>query len=297
MSRRGLTLVETLVVMSVVGLLLSLAAPVVQRVRGAADRAGCLNHLRQMGTACHLFHNDYGRFPPVLPRTPTDPRPNHHHSRFVPLLPYLDHRSLYEQSVRACALDGNPMNNPPHVAFAQPIRIFTCPTDPRLLRPQTDWLGVTAAFTSYVAIAGVSASSTRPGMQGAFGGVPGCKYTDIHDGGSNTIMVGERPPPANLQAGWWYPGFYIKGEGNRGPNTFMPLPPLTMHYEPCVVRTVFGPGRLDNPCDRLHLWSLHGGGANFLFADGSARWLDYSAEPLIPALATINGGEPVIVPD
>lgn len=60
---------------------------------------------------------------------------------------------------------------------------------------------------------------------------------------------------------------------------------------------VFGPGRVDNPCDRYHFWSLHPGGANFLFADGSARWLSYSAQPLIVPLATRNGGETVSVSD
>jgi prepilin-type processing-associated H-X9-DG protein len=47
----------------------------------------------------------------------------------------------------------------------------------------------------------------------------------------------------------------------------------------------------------LHFWSPHAGGANFLFADGSARFLSYSAAPLLPALATRNGGEAVTVPD
>ncbi len=63
-----------------------------------------------------------------------------------------------------------------------------------------------------------------------------------------------------------------------------------------MTSTAFGPGRLDNPCDRLHLWSLHPGGANFLFADGSVRFLPYSARNVLDALASIQGGEVVEVP-
>ena len=52
-------------------------------------------------------------------------------------------------------------------------------------------------------------------------------------------------------------------------------------------------GRLNDMCDTLHFWSLHIGGANFLFADGSVHFLSYSADPILPALATRRGGEAV----
>jgi prepilin-type processing-associated H-X9-DG protein len=42
---------------------------------------------------------------------------------------------------------------------------------------------------------------------------------------------------------------------------------------------------------------MHTGGANFLFADGSVKFLPYSAAPLLPALATRNGGEVAPLPD
>ena len=46
-------------------------------------------------------------------------------------------------------------------------------------------------------------------------------------------------------------------------------------------------------CSRFHFWSLHSGGANIAFADGSVRFLSYSADPIMPALATRAGGEVV----
>jgi prepilin-type processing-associated H-X9-DG protein len=58
----------------------------------------------------------------------------------------------------------------------------------------------------------------------------------------------------------------------------------------------FQQGKKDRQCDALHFWSLHYGGANFLFADGSTRFLGYSADAILPALATRAGGEAVEPP-
>ena len=57
------------------------------------------------------------------------------------------------------------------------------------------------------------------------------------------------------------------------------------------------PGRTNAPCQEYHFWSLHFGGANFAFADGSVRFLHYSANDILPALATRAGGETVQIPD
>jgi len=50
-------------------------------------------------------------------------------------------------------------------------------------------------------------------------------------------------------------------------------------------------------CDQFHFWSLHSGGANFVFADGSVHYLPYSSDNIFPALATRAGGETVSIPD
>jgi len=127
---------------------------------------------------------------------------------------------------------------------------------------------------------------------------PGIRLSDITEGTSQTLMIGERPPPDSLQAGWWYPGLDAYQQGFRGPNNAIILGSGVFYAnDPRLIRSgTFGPGRTDNPCDRYHLWSLHPGGANFLFADGSGRYLPYSAEPLIMALASRSGGEIVELP-
>ena len=59
----------------------------------------------------------------------------------------------------------------------------------------------------------------------------------------------------------------------------------------------FSPSRFSDPCGMFHFWSPHPGGANFAFADGSVRFLSYSADPLLPALVSRAGGEAATLPD
>jgi prepilin-type processing-associated H-X9-DG protein len=70
--------------------------------------------------------------------------------------------------------------------------------------------------------------------------------------------------------------------------SFANCPPESNHYRA---------GRAGDQCHALHFWSLHAGGAHFLFADGSTRFLSYDAAPLVPALMTRNGRETVTLPD
>jgi prepilin-type processing-associated H-X9-DG protein len=72
----------------------------------------------------------------------------------------------------------------------------------------------------------------------------------------------------------------------------------TYNYRDCPEGPYhFGRGQFSNQCDAYHFWSPHSGGANFLFCDGSVHFLSYSADAILPALATRAGREPVTYSD
>ena len=88
-TRSAFTLIELLVVIAIILVMMALLLPAVQRVREAANRLVCGNHLRQLGIACHNYHNDYNKLPPS--RIWYDGEA----SWAVLILPYLEQESLF----------------------------------------------------------------------------------------------------------------------------------------------------------------------------------------------------------
>jgi prepilin-type processing-associated H-X9-DG protein len=124
------------------------------------------------------------------------------------------------------------------------------------------------------------------------------RLAEVTDGASNTLMVGERPPSADLVAGWWYAGWGQDKDGSTDMVLGVRELNVRRHYPTdCPPGPYdFGPGRLSDPCSAFHFWSVHPGGAHFLLVDGSVRFLRYPAAPLMPALATRAGGEAAAAP-
>jgi prepilin-type processing-associated H-X9-DG protein len=288
-----LSLLELLVAIAIISVILGLSLAAVQRVRASAARTQCANKLHQLGLAHQQYHQTHGAFPPgVSYADGKDPYP------FLGwqarLLPYLEQRELWDQTVAAFKQDPVFWNDPPHTGLATVVPAFLCPADDRVTSPATVGSVGLRAFTSYLGVEGTNAGV----VDGVLYLDSKCRLADVTDGSSNTLLVGERPPSADLVLGWWYAGWgqrkngdgdMLLGVRSRNYAGYGPGCPEGPYH--------FTPGAFKNQCDAFHFWSPHAGGAHFALADGSVRFLSYSADPVMPALATRAGGEVASPPD
>lgn len=299
----GFTLLELLVVIGIIALLLGLLLPAVQKVRAAAALAQCRNNVRQLVLALHLYHDAHNSFPMGHralfvrsgPTAPLQRGPLPLSGWPLAILPYLEQHALHQQAMTAYQASWLAFNNPPHTGLNTVVPVFTCPSDWRVATPQTSMRTKNnVALTSYLGVAGTDAAETRDGIlyQGS-----STRLADVRDGTSNTLLLGERPPSADFQFGWWYAGVGQKGTGSAEQVLGVREPNL----QPIATGAPCGPGKYPyqaawgfyDPCGMFHFWSPHPGGANFAFADGSVRFLGYSADAVLPRLATRAGTDPV----
>lgn len=311
----GFTLVELLVVIAIIGVLLGLLLPAVQAARESARRMRCANHLKQIGVALHNYHSARGAFPPgnhaqtagVCPGSqrpgvdsPSEDRANW----MILILPYLERQELYK------AYDLSTYNEAPENREVREswVETYVCPSDVATneltvpaFGPGSEWgLGVPYMPGSYRGVAGrsdgqmfldwsldVSYPRRWRGplhMVGVLGFTPE-RVTDIKDGSSSTLMVGESTTRTCLsyRTLWAYSyAFYSLSSTTPQART------LSGDYGRC--RSAEGEG-LALPCRRG--WgSFHSGGLNFLLCDGSVRFLDTGIDvDLFADLGTIAGGE------
>src|ERR1700690_701713 len=105
--RSGTSLLETIIVLTIIGIMLSFLFPAVERARESASNAVCKNNLHQLSSAMQQFLGRYKKLPaPNQPGTVG--------GWAIDILPYLEERPLADQ------LGGNPSLNPP--SFSETIR-------------------------------------------------------------------------------------------------------------------------------------------------------------------------------
>lgn len=300
---RGFTLIELLVCMAIIGMLVSLLLPAVQRAREAARRTQCSNNLKQVGVGLHNYHETYGSFP-IGARAQRGFGP----SWIVGLLPYIDQMTAYLQFDMEKSGNGNaglpaPFGSANTWVFHNvKFPVLRCPSSPL---PDTRKIGTYEHFMpSYVGIAGASDADGLPARRitkccvtvPTFGELSAdgllfpngaASLRDITDGSSTTMIVGE-----SSQFMWdkfgaaqridgafglsWYSGTSATGipplydPATTNPAapfniTTLRYPPNWKTYESAGVYRSLGP---NNP-----LSSAHDGGIVALFADGSVHFV------------------------
>jgi prepilin-type N-terminal cleavage/methylation domain-containing protein len=299
--RPGMSVIELLVVIAIVAVFIGLLLPAVQQVRNSAQRISCGNNLHQIGLGLHAYHDTYSAFPPGMRNDTSAPFPLL--SWMGRLLPYVEQQALWMQTERAFSIDPLLTGNPPHVGESTPISLYRCPSSglPAIVQLEG---GTTVALGNYRGVAGTTMSA-GDGMLFRDSDV---RITDVKDGTSNTLMIGESMPLGNreLTLGAWYNGVGL-GDGARffgAPDVVLGVREINLSNGQGGVLGAcpkgpytFQAGKPGALCDVFRFWSQHPRGANFLAADGSLHFLTYSAETMLPILATRAGGESGIIPD
>jgi prepilin-type N-terminal cleavage/methylation domain-containing protein/prepilin-type processing-associated H-X9-DG protein len=278
---KGFTLVELLVVISIIGLLAGLLLPAVQAARETARRTQCVNNLKQIGLALPQFHDAKRHFPPgyaakvTYSDGATDTSPGWGWAAHI--LPYIEEENL-SKLIRFDLPIQDPQNAS---AIRTVINSYLCPSDlgpdgTLSAFPVPDGFGSTvavAAPSSYSACVGGDESDTRASTGlGIFYRNSHTRMAEITDGTSHTIMIGEHAW-ANAQGIWAGAisgGVCLRGQLNVCPGTgaaWYPAATLVQAHSHLNNTNTDTDGGLDD------FSSMHPGGSNFVFADGSVHFL------------------------
>ncbi|MCE9564977.1 MAG: DUF1559 domain-containing protein [Planctomycetes bacterium] len=290
LDRCAFTLIELLVVISIIAILMGLLLPAVQKIREGASRTQCINNLKQIGIGLQSHNHSYGSIPPAFVSTNTWDR---YISWMARIMPFVEQQSLSDQAKTFAVSSGS--NNPwypANPALGVPMKIYTCPIDARgpVL---SNYPGIgNIGLAMYLGSCGTT-GTTNDGVMFVDSKL---RLTDITDGASNTVVVGERPPSSNLVFGWWFAGYGWEGKGSADVVLGSRDTGAAAYFGGPSTNVGLRPGNVNNYADSAHWWSNHPAGSIFLFADGSVKYLKYEADSILPALQTRAGNESVNVP-
>jgi prepilin-type N-terminal cleavage/methylation domain-containing protein/prepilin-type processing-associated H-X9-DG protein len=332
--RAGFTLIELLVVIAIIGVLIALLLPAVQAAREAARRSQCTNNLKQIGLALANYENANGSYPlSAWMQLSADTGVGDGASVHVAVLPYLEQAPLY--NAFNGSLSGFDVANA--TLSASTVNEYICPSDSLnagdnyVFQPGAfvGLLPFQVRFTSYAGswgyLTGYFDGAFSPSALQQFNGVlapngwsgvlsrPTIKLSEITDGTSNTIAFGEhaqgllsksdrpgRIPPGNF----FYNSYWAQSNANRNVGSMLSeMYPINAYkkYPPYIGKLIDDEGAIVAGAS-----SFHPGGANFLFCDGSVRFLKETIDswalqinsnpPGIPMGATYAFGAGYVIP-
>lgn len=287
-QKSGMTLIELLLVVAIIGTSIALVMPAIQAARESSRRTTCLNNLKQCGVAIANHESAKKHFPPgaIWDRWQLPEQRRRHGSILVHLLPYIEQQELYDSfDFQQLDIDGAFFPGTGERIGARVIDTYICPSDDH------DTIFGYMAVHNYSASNGPTEVYDNPNCScphpwqsfemapidnpddfaGPFTrlGVT-TRHKQISDGLSKTIFMGEVRVPCSVhaQAGWAY-----TNNGSGYCTTLIPI-----NYDTCDEAAV-------DPCHRPCTWntdvgfkSAHDGGAHFLFGDGSVQFLNDSID-------------------
>jgi prepilin-type N-terminal cleavage/methylation domain-containing protein/prepilin-type processing-associated H-X9-DG protein len=311
--RRAFTLIELLVVIAIIAVLIGLLLPAVQKVREAAARTQCQNNLKQIGLALHNYHDANQVFPPgengAFGVPPNDAWPSY-------LLPYIEEGNVYLNINKALLGYWGPYSyagpppNPNSAHYFASITIiptYQCPASPEKQRGNVRGVEFTtgqfpddAGTLMYSGISGSNRDGAPCSKAGTFYFNSKTRLTDLADGSSNTMVVGETSGLTKGQmlnaygstsdnVSSWNVGSQNAGGLCPGHDLTWTLrtiafpimgPYFWCNYAPTDLRYVGECAARPGWLAQAALKSAHPGGVNVLLGDGSVHFLSQTIDLL-----------------
>lgn len=324
----GFTLVELLVVITIIGILIALLLPAVQAAREAARRMQCANNVKQIGVALQNYHAQHNMFPPGGTTLTHQNLEGYGICWRVSILPFLEQDNEYnELSLSGYAAGDLDVGVNMHVLDGFAPTAFICPSNPMGRFSLHKRSNCKAMLADYAGIAGADGNDPRNRYNGGDGNIAaynGILYAnsatridDITDGTTNTMILGEQSDfsydaegndldcrSSGIHGAWL--GTVRNGQSSGGSypadrvfnTTTIGLPLGTRRCQ--FIADYSGTpwytgGRVTGGDNRTPIVSSHPNGAHIGFADGSVHFFSESIEfNLFQLLAIRDRGLPKV---